>query len=376
MSASGEDVCPGRTVTVAGVLPMNGTRLFTPPPDTSTASSVPTTTIHVPSVGVDDTANGMACLQEDLIYMTPAPSPHLEQQEEKDSAVRASPCVVTDNSTIKQVPRSSEDAGHLGGSDEHTQSDVHTMSQADSPNKKMRTDATDEGTSKVDYQSARRQTVKSTVDRKSGASVVPSGLAEVDLEMDRSSRVEVWNLSDRPRTSQYPSSLLRPYAHYSGTQQSERRIYNVEVTILTVDMAQATLSGYLRIQDLTPDYENLQTFFTGQIVGGPDQRYSFRTTDFTWGADDKTDLAHWIRFPSWRYLTAHGKKDMGFEYPLDDEPWWEQENVFMRWKEHFLVPDHKQRNIQGASFEGFYYICMNQIRGTISGVYFHKASER
>jgi hypothetical protein len=48
----------------------------------------------------------------------------------------------------------------------------------------------------------------------------------------------------------------------------------------------------------------------------------------------------------------------------------------MRWKEHFLVPDHKVRTINGASFEGFYYICFNQIHGTVSGIYFHAKSEK
>jgi hypothetical protein len=48
----------------------------------------------------------------------------------------------------------------------------------------------------------------------------------------------------------------------------------------------------------------------------------------------------------------------------------------MRWKEHFLVPDHRVRTISGASFEGFYYICFNQCQGTVSGIYFHAKSEK
>lgn len=205
---------------------------------------------------------------------------------------------------------------------------------------------------------------------------LPRGLAKVDLELNRYSQIPMWDMSDKPPVSKYPSSLFRPYAKYTGTQQSDRQIYNVEVTILTVDMKQCSLSGYLQIRGLTPDHETLQTYFTGEIIGGPDHKHSFRTRDRGWGADDKIDLHHWLRFPSWRQYSVHAKRNMDFEFPLDDESWWEQENVYMRWKEHFLVPDHRQRNIQGASFEGFYYICLNQIRGSISGVYFHKASER
>lgn len=48
----------------------------------------------------------------------------------------------------------------------------------------------------------------------------------------------------------------------------------------------------------------------------------------------------------------------------------------MRWKESFLVPDHRVREILGASFEGFYYICFNQVTGNVSGIYFHSKSEK
>lgn len=48
----------------------------------------------------------------------------------------------------------------------------------------------------------------------------------------------------------------------------------------------------------------------------------------------------------------------------------------MRWKEKFLVPDYKVAEINGASFEGFYYICFNQITGDIEGFYFFAKSEK
>lgn len=54
----------------------------------------------------------------------------------------------------------------------------------------------------------------------------------------------------------------------------------------------------------------------------------------------------------------------------------QKEHLFMRWKEYFLVPDHRVRTINGASFEGFYYICFNQISGDIEGIYFHAKSEK
>lgn len=203
-----------------------------------------------------------------------------------------------------------------------------------------------------------------------------ASLRTCDHDLNPSSDAKPWDISRKIPSTSVPSSLFHPYAKYTGTQQSDRQIYNVTVTILTVDMQQCTLSGYLEICGLTPDHPKLTTFFTGEIIGGPEQQYSFRTKDPAWGASNKTDMTHWARFPSWRPLSTHAKNDIEFVHPVDGGDWWQEEHVFMRWKEHFLVPDHKLRSIQGASFEGFYYICLNQIQGSISGIYFHSKSEK
>lgn len=197
-----------------------------------------------------------------------------------------------------------------------------------------------------------------------------------------------WDFSNVRLTPQYPSSLLRPGSHFAGTQQSDRQIYNVDVKILTLSVPQSTVTGYLRIQGLTDEHQILTTFFTGEIIGGPYQKYTFQTKHPSWGATDKTDLQHWARFPAWRPLSKDAKRDINFAYPppsggLSSEAkaaagqgWWQRENIFMRWKEWFLVPDHRVTSIQGASFEGFYYICFNQVEGRISGIYFHARSEK
>lgn len=49
--------------------------------------------------------------------------------------------------------------------------------------------------------------------------------------------------------------------------------------------------------------------------------------------------------------------------------------IFMRWKEEFLVSDHKIKKIDGACFDGFYYCCLNRLTGSIEGLYFHKQAE-
>ena len=91
----------------------------------------------------------------------------------------------------------------------------------------------------------------------------------------------------------------------------------------------------------------------------------------SWGANEKTDMQHWARFEAWRPLAKQAKK-ADFTY----RNYAQREHLFMRWKEYFLVPDHRVRQISGASFEGFYYICFNQIEGTVSGIYFHAKSEK
>lgn len=82
-------------------------------------------------------------------------------------------------------------------------------------------------------------------------------------------------------------------------------------------------------------------------------------------------MSHWSRFDAWRPLAKQAKQP-DFTYRNFSQ----REHIFMRWKEHFLVPDHQVRTISGASFEGFYYICFNQVHGTVSGIYFHAKSEK
>ncbi|KAL8693252.1 MAG: hypothetical protein Q9218_001886 [Villophora microphyllina] len=164
------------------------------------------------------------------------------------------------------------------------------------------------------------------------------------------------------------SSFLRPFSKFHGQQQSDKQMYQVDVELKYVDMAESTLCGYLKIQGLTETHPTLTTFFSGEIIGS---KYTFQTRQPSWGATDKTDMQHWARFPAWRPLAKQAKKpDFHYKNHL------QRENIFMRWKESFLVPDHRVREISGASFEGFYYICFNQVSGDISGIYFHAKSER
>ncbi|KAL9002232.1 MAG: hypothetical protein Q9188_004830 [Gyalolechia gomerana] len=183
------------------------------------------------------------------------------------------------------------------------------------------------------------------------------------------------------------SSFLRPFSRFRGQQQSDKQVYQVEVELKYVDMAESTLCGFLKIEGkpltltaaqlqlltplnsgLTDNHPTLTTFFEGEIIG---PKYTFQTRHPSWGATDKTDMQHWARFPAWRPLAKQAKKP-DFHY----KNYAQRENIFMRWKESFLVPDHRVREISGASFEGFYYICFNQVSGDINGIYFHAKSEK
>ncbi|OSD01544.1 hypothetical protein PYCCODRAFT_1452632 [Trametes coccinea BRFM310] len=142
---------------------------------------------------------------------------------------------------------------------------------------------------------------------------------------------------------------LYPGATFQGTQKSGRNSYDVNVTIVDVDFASSHLCGYLRIRGLTDDWPELTTYFDAEIIGS---RYGFLTRN--WGATEQEDMVHWGRFPAFRYVKNElNKPHLTMKDALN------RGAVFMRWKEKFLVPDHRVQDINGASFAGFYYVCVD-----------------
>ncbi|KAL6704815.1 hypothetical protein ACN47E_007619 [Coniothyrium glycines] len=164
------------------------------------------------------------------------------------------------------------------------------------------------------------------------------------------------------------SSLLRPGSRFKGSQTSDRQQYEVEVEIKHVDMRESFMCGYLRIKGLTEDHPSLTTYFESEVIGS---KYTFITQHPEWGSNEKVDRQHWARFPAYKPLSKYSSRPE----PVTKD-WMHKEHLFMRWKEYFLVPDHRVRTISGASFEGFYYICFNQVSGGIEGIYFHAKSEK
>ncbi|KAH6701269.1 hypothetical protein BKA61DRAFT_661534 [Leptodontidium sp. MPI-SDFR-AT-0119] len=81
-----------------------------------------------------------------------------------------------------------------------------------------------------------------------------------------------------------------------------------------------------------------------------------------WGSNDTVDIQHWAKFREFSPFAKRAKEG-NFHIPNLAQ----QENIFMRWKEHFFVSDHCVRPI-GVSFEGFTTSASTNVKGP-SGAY-------
>lgn len=94
---------------------------------------------------------------------------------------------------------------------------------------------------------------------------------------------------------------------------------------------------------MTKDYPELTTYFHAEIIGN---RFGFVTAE-EWGATESGDLTHWGRFPAFRSVKNQLKRP---GLTMRER---ERGTIFMRWKERFLVPDHKTKEISGARLVSF-----------------------
>ncbi|KAI0221156.1 hypothetical protein L0F63_003573 [Massospora cicadina] len=156
-------------------------------------------------------------------------------------------------------------------------------------------------------------------------------------------------------------SALRPGSRFVGSQRSGTTSYPVVVDLKYVDVERSSFCGYLNIEELSPEFPVVSTFFEAEIIG---KDHSFLTRK--WGATEKIDREHWTRFPEFAKYEHLFNQD-GFEMDSNNSDF-----IFMRWKEVFLIPDHKLNNIDGISFSGFYYICYQVSTGRLQGLYYHQ----
>lgn len=153
---------------------------------------------------------------------------------------------------------------------------------------------------------------------------------------------------------------------FSGYQRSKNESYEVNVKIQHVDVVNSYLCGYLCIKYLTKSHPSLTTFFEGEIIS---KQYPFLTRK--WEATEEFDRAHWSKFEDFNEKYALTFNLDSFNYDELNK----SDYIYMRWKEHFLVPDHTIKTVEGASYAGFYYICFSKRSSQIKGYYFHINSE-
>lgn len=177
------------------------------------------------------------------------------------------------------------------------------------------------------------------------------------------------------------SPLHLPYLYngsqFKGVQASINQNYNVKVDIKSVDLCQDYLCGYLTIDGLTETFPTLTTFFEGEVIG---RRYKFRTGG-RWKSSARIDYRHWIKFDAFKNLLEvdniktednlfnEDNIDLDSICPL---PLLQSPGLFMRWKELFLIPDHRIEKIEGASYDGFYYMYYDRMKNSFEGYYFHE----
>lgn len=195
----------------------------------------------------------------------------------------------------------------------------------------------------------------------------------------------------------FRNSYLKPNATFIGEQESDKGKYHVRVEFKTVDLVNSLMTGFLQISGLIENYPEITTFFKGEIINNPlckykwqaeskkrpsdtvVKNYSFATEKPQWGSYLSNDLEHWRRLTG-----LHLLNNEMLEQRLHDIQYNTETNdgcIYMRWKEEFLLPDSRVKQIKGASFEGFYYIVLNlsqssSLPGAISGLYYHKDSDK
>eukprot|EP00835_Amoeboradix_gromovi_P005176 NODE_462_length_8172_cov_0.295181.p2 type:complete len:307 gc:universal NODE_462_length_8172_cov_0.295181:5112-4192(-) len=175
-----------------------------------------------------------------------------------------------------------------------------------------------------------------------------------------------YNLPFYSNPSNY--QCVHPGATFKGYQNSGKMNYKVEITLKDVQLDKSYLSGYIMIEGITDAYKQLITYFDAELIGN---EYSFLTRK--WQTNEEIDKMHWVKFPAFK--TYKYEQVMNLENFVYDPRQTNNEFLFFRFKEHFLIPDHRVQFIPGASFAGFYYICLQVSTGRIEGYYYHSSSQ-
>lgn len=220
------------------------------------------------------------------------------------------------------------------------------------------------------------------------------------------------NFGARPlKIPRLSNPYLKPNAKFIGEQQLGTAKFHIKVELKTVDLVNSLVTGFLQISGLTVDHPEIYTCFTGEVINNPlnmynwgndmdsdalfattpVKKYSFITEHRNWGSFVKNDLEHWKKLTGSYQLNESQLRAKLTRIQNGSE---NNQFIYMRWKEEFLLPDSRVKQISGASFEGFYYVVLNiggETReqnntdglfnsnltpGSISGLYYHAASDK
>lgn len=135
---------------------------------------------------------------------------------------------------------------------------------------------------------------------------------------------------------------LKSNSNWIGHQRSGNQTYPVSIKFLDFDLDTGNGAGLLEIDGLTEKWPKLVTFFDIEIVGRGQHEFSTKR----WGANHTSDEGHWSKFPYYNQQKSNSIKS-------------NDKVLFMRWKERFLDGNPRGKEIEGASFAGFYYACLD-----------------
>lgn len=190
------------------------------------------------------------------------------------------------------------------------------------------------------------------------------------------------------------TNFLRPRMQFTGYQISGYKKYQVVINLKTVGLptcgttpASPHVTGFLTIRGLTNQHPEITTYFeafavTHRELGFLSSSWSKDSVMSSCRADDQTDLEHWLNFPAFKQLFLHGSQEGAptlndvIDGTCEFDNYLEQRFIFMRWKERYLVPEDLSDGVEGASYDGFYYIVHDQVTGNVQGFYYHKDAEK
>ncbi|CAL9732378.1 vacuolar import and degradation protein 24 [Monosporozyma unispora] len=189
------------------------------------------------------------------------------------------------------------------------------------------------------------------------------------------------------------TNFLKPSMVFTGYQISGYKRYQVTVTLKTVNfpshytktnVSSPHMTGFLSIKGLTHNHDEISTFFESFAV--TDNNFGFLSS--SWNHDlnltsfDLNDMEHWLNFPAFKEMfhinQFNNNTNISTQQTIPNyiKDYLNERYIFMRWKEKFLIEDPDVDGIEGASFDGYYYIVHDQFTGNIQGFYYHKDAER